>query len=141
MYGISRLHKIIWDFTDASLRQLGAVIAQDNKPIAFFSHKLTQLQTKYTITELEFSSIIETLKEFRGMLWGQRKKVRTDHKNLIRDALGSTSTRVTQWIRLLEEYRPNSVFIKDDPNTVAGAISFLDYDPILTPDRNINYSL
>ena len=75
-------------YTDASTRQLGAVITQDNRPIAFFSRKLSETQQKYSITELELLAIIETLKEFKGMLWGQKINVFTDHKNLMRDALG-----------------------------------------------------
>ena len=39
-------------YTDASTRQLGAVITQDGKPIAFFSRKLSKAQQKYYITEL-----------------------------------------------------------------------------------------
>ena len=31
--------------------------------------------------------------------------------------------------------------MKGDHNTVADAISCLDYNPILNPDRNINYIL
>ncbi len=31
-------------FTDASSKQLGAVISQGKKPIAFFSRKLTEMQ-------------------------------------------------------------------------------------------------
>ena len=37
-------------YTDASTRQLGGVITQDNRPIAFFSRKLTSAQTRYTVT-------------------------------------------------------------------------------------------
>ena len=66
-------------YTDASSRQLGAVITQKERPIAFFSWKLYAAQQKYSVTELELLSIIEMLKEFRGMLWGQRIKVYTDH--------------------------------------------------------------
>ncbi len=68
-------------YTDASSTQLGAVIAQDNKPIAFFSRKLSKSQQKYSVAEIELLAIVETLKEFKGMLWGQDKKVYTDHKN------------------------------------------------------------
>ena len=51
-------------------RQLGVVITQDNRPIAFFSRKLTKAQQRYTVTELELLSIVELLKEFKGMLLG-----------------------------------------------------------------------
>jgi len=59
-------------YTDASKRQFGAVITQDNRPIAFFSRKLNSAQSKYSITKLELLSIVETLKEFKGMLLGQK---------------------------------------------------------------------
>jgi len=50
--------------TDASHTQLGAVISQDDKPIAFYSRKLSPTQTRYTTTEREHLAIVETLKEF-----------------------------------------------------------------------------
>ena len=116
-------------YTDASTRQLGAVITQDEKPIAFFSRKLSKAQQKYSITELELLSIVECLKEFKGMLWGQKLRVYTDHKNLVRDALGLTCDRVYRWRLLLEEYEPEIVYIKGVDNIVADAISRLEYDP------------
>ena len=54
-------------YTDASARQLGAVIVQENRPIAFFSRKLSEMQQKYSVTELELLRIVETLKEFCRM--------------------------------------------------------------------------
>jgi hypothetical protein len=47
------------------------MIIQDNRPIAFFSRKLSKMQQKYSVTEIELLAIVETLKEFKGMLWGQ----------------------------------------------------------------------
>ncbi len=67
-------------YTVTSSTQLGAVIAQDNRPIAFFSRKLSKAQQKYSVTEIELLAIVETLKEFKGMLWGQDIKVFTDHQ-------------------------------------------------------------
>jgi hypothetical protein len=98
-------------YTDTSSTQLGAVITQDNRPIAFFSRKLSKMQQKYNVTEIELLTRVETLKEFKGMLWGQDIKVYTDHKNLTRDALGFTSDRVYCWRLLLEEYAPKIIHI------------------------------
>ena len=47
--------------TDASNKQLGTVISQDNKPIAFYSRIPNPTQISYTTTEIEPSSIVETL--------------------------------------------------------------------------------
>ena len=113
-----------------------AVITQGNKPIAFFSRKLTEMQQRYSVTEIELLAIVETLKEFKGMLWGQRLKVYTDHKNLIQEALGLTSDRFYWWRLLLEEYGPEVVHIKCIHNTVADAISRLDICPVQEEKTN-----
>ena len=42
-------------YTDASDNQLGLVITQKERPIAFFSRKLTKSQRNYTVTERESS--------------------------------------------------------------------------------------
>jgi hypothetical protein len=117
--------KVFEIYTDASSKQLGAV----NRPIAFFSWKLSDAQRKYSVTKIKLLAIVETLKEFKGMLWDQNIKVFTDHANLMRDALGLTLDQVYQWRLLLEEYRPKIVYIKGIHNTIADAVSWLEYDP------------
>jgi hypothetical protein len=99
-------------YTDASAIKLGAVIAQDSRPIAFFSRKLSKAQQKYSVTEIELLTTVETLKECKGVLWGHDVKVYTDHKNPTRDSLGLTSDRVYCWHLLLEEYAPGIIYIK-----------------------------
>jgi hypothetical protein len=121
--------KVFEIYTGALSKQLGAVITQENRPIVFFSQKLPTMQHKYSVTKIELLAIVKTLKEFKGMLWGQSIKVYTDHANLIRDALGMTLDWVYQWKLLLEEYGPKIVYIKGLHNTVADAISRLEYDP------------
>ena len=64
------------------------------------------------------------------MLWGQKLKVYMDHKNLIHDALRVTSGRVYRWRLLLEEFGPKLMHIKGIHNTVANAISRLDFGPV-----------
>jgi hypothetical protein len=50
-------------YTNASDHQLGAVIIQDKKPLAFYLRKPNAAQRRYTTTESELLSIIETCKE------------------------------------------------------------------------------
>ncbi len=83
--------KVFEIYTDASRKKLKAVTTQDNRPIAFFIWKLSVAQHKYNVTKIELLTIVKTLKEFKGILWGQSVKVFTYHKNLMRDALGLTS--------------------------------------------------
>ena len=113
--------------TDASHTQLGAVILQENRPIAFYSRKLNPAQTRYTTTERELLSIVETLKEFRNILLGQQIKVFTDHKNLIYKKFNTE--RVMRWRLLLEEFSPEITYIKGPHNVVADALSRLELTP------------
>ena len=86
------------------------------------------MQQRYSMIKIELLAIAERLKVFKAMLWGQRIKVITDHKNSIQYALGLTSDQVSWWRLLLEEYGPEIVHIKciHNHNTVANAISRLE---------------
>ena len=109
--------------TDASDFQLGAVISQNDKPIAFFSRKLNSAQRNYTTTEKELLSIVECLKEFRNILWGYEIIVYSDHRNLVQAATISESQRVMRWRLLLEEFGPDIRHIAGEDNTIADALS------------------
>ncbi len=90
--------------------------------------------------KIELLAIVETLKEFKGMLWGQSIKMFTDHANLMRDALDLTSDRVYQWRLLLEEYGPETVYVKGIHNIVADVISRLLYDPSVNQTAESYYT-
>ena len=62
--------------------QIGAVISQKGKPVAFYSRKMNSSQQNYTTTDKELVSIVATLKEFRKILLGHQITVYTDHKNI-----------------------------------------------------------
>jgi hypothetical protein len=49
-------------YTDASKKQLGAVIMQEGKPLAFYGRKFNSAQTRYTMGEQELMILLETLK-------------------------------------------------------------------------------
>ena len=116
--------------TDASKVQLGAVISQEGKPIAFYTRKLNPAQTRYTTTERELLSIVECFKEFRNILLGQQIIVYTDHENLTYK--NHNSDRVMRWRLYIEEYAPDLRYIKGENNVVADALSrlpLMDKDP------------
>ena len=86
--------------------------------------KLKPEQTRYTTTEKELLSIVETLKEFRNILLGQKIVVHTDHKNLT--CKNFNTARVMRWRLILEEYGPELRYIKGENNIVADALSRLN---------------
>lgn len=113
-------------YTDASKYQLGGVIAQKDaqeqlRPLAFYSRKLNDAQTRYTTTERELLSIVETLKEFRTILLGQKLVVYTDHKNLTYTDL--KTDRVLRWRLLLEEYGVTIEYVPGVHNIIADVLS------------------
>ena len=120
--------------TDASKVQLGiyACISQEGRPVAFYSRKLNPAQTRYTTTERELLSIVETLKEFRNILLGQQIVVHTDHANLTYKHFNSD--RVMRWRLFIEEYSPDLQYIKGENNVVADALSRLPQQSISCQD-------
>jgi len=117
-------NKVFEIHTDASKTQLGACISQEGRPIAFYSRKLNPAQTRYTTTERELLSIVETLKEFRNILLGQQIIVHTDHENLTYKNFNTD--RVMRWRLFIEEYSPDLRYVKGTKNIVADALSRLD---------------
>jgi hypothetical protein len=103
-------------YTDASDTQLGAVITQDEKPIAFYSRKLNSAQKIYTTGEQELLSIVESLRDLRNILLGYKIIVHTDHKKIT--YAKSTSDRVMRWCLLIEEFGPEFKYIQGKHNLI-----------------------
>ncbi len=110
-------------YTDASQVQLGSVISQENRPIAFYSRKLSPAQTRYTTIEKELLAIVETLKEYKNILLGQKIKIYTDHMNLTYKKY--TSDRVMRWRLIIEEFGPELIYVQGQKNIIADSLSRL----------------
>lgn len=124
--------------TDASELALGAVLEQvdDNGKlegiIAFHSKKFLPAQTRYPIMEKEFLAVIEALKHFRPILYGQKFIIRSDHLNLLslRSPKRIPQKRIAGWLDYLSEYDFDIQHIPGNKNKVADAISRVALDSV-----------
>ena len=107
--------------TDASHYQLGRVISQEGKPIAFYSRKLNDAQTRYTTTERELLGDMETLKAYQNILFGYKLIAHADHKNMVHKTFNTK--RVMRWRLLIEEFGPDLRYIKGKNNIIADVLS------------------
>jgi len=117
---------------DSSDYQLGGVVSQRGKPIAFFSRKLNSAQANYTATDKELLGIVETLKEFRYIVMGHRIILWSYHLVLCRLKTEHYSQRVMRQRLLLEEYGAEIRHIQGENNVVADTLSRLEYDDELS---------
>ena len=116
-----------------AIPSLGAVISQNNKPIAFYSSKFQPAQRQYTTTEHKLFSIIKTFKEFKNILLGQQIVVYIDHKNLTYKNF--TMECIMRWRLLIVEFGPPIEYIKGPTNIVANVLSRLDF---ISSPSNLN---
>ena len=113
--------------------QLGAVLVQKVKPIAFYSIKLFDAQQRYTVTDRQLISIVETLKYFRTILLGKIFRINTDHKNL---TCNNFNTDL-----ILEEYGPGIEYITGKKNIVAYGLSRIPLNGNQETTQNSTYQL
>ena len=83
--------------TDASDKQLGDVIIQNNKHIALSSIRLIKPQCNYTKTQGELLTIVACLQQFRGILFGYEINVFLYHKNLFLITTLNKYQRAVKW--------------------------------------------
>ena len=69
MLAYPKFGEVFHIYADASDTQLG-VIMQNDKPLAFYTRKLNQAQSKYSTGEQELLSLVETFKSFENILMG-----------------------------------------------------------------------
>ena len=102
---------------DASSKGLGAVLSQDEKPLAYASRALTPTQQRYAQIEKETLAIVYGVQKFHRYIYGKTTDVETDHKPLqyiLNKPLHEAPLRlqkmmlILQWYDLKVKYVPGS---------------------------------
>ena len=106
---------------------MGAVLLQDESPIAYASKSLTQCQQNYAQIEKELLAIVFGCTRFHDYIYGiPNVEVETDHKpleSILKKPLHQAPTRLQKMIMTLQRY---SITVRYRPGkelTVADALS------------------
>ena len=67
---------------DASKSGLGAVLLQENNPVAYASRALTEMEQRYAQIEKEMLTIVFRAERFHQYVYGKEVEVQSDHKPL-----------------------------------------------------------
>ena len=113
---------------DASLKGLGAVLLQDNKPVAFASKALTDVETRYANIERELLAVVYGCEKFHTYLFGHSSTVNTDQKPLESIHLKHLTAAPPRLQRMLLRLQPYDLVIRYQPGKsieIADALSRL----------------
>jgi hypothetical protein len=67
---------------NASGVAIGAVLSQDNRPVAYFNDNLNETKRKYSTYDKEFYAIIQALKKWRNYFFPREFLVYSDNQAL-----------------------------------------------------------
>ncbi|GFX51196.1 retrovirus-related Pol polyprotein from transposon 17.6 [Trichonephila clavipes] len=118
-------------FTDAIGVGIGAVLQQNQKPIAFASRTLNKAERNYTVTERECLAVIWALNKFKTYFGPLPTKVITDHAALTKLTNGKNlSRRMIRWALKLSEFNIEWEHRPGVQNVVADLLSRNPVDSI-----------
>ena len=124
---------------DASEKAVGAMLYQEEGPIAFYSRTLNRAERNYATTDREFLALVEAVDHFRYYLLSHKFRAFTDHKALINMVKNPPLTsRHARYITNLEEYNFDLLYKRGEENVAADTISRLVGANIETVD-NLDY--
>lgn len=109
-------------YTDASELACGGILKQGDKYINIFSRKFTDTESRYSIPEKEFLSILYSLKHFKNIILGTKIKIFNDNKNAV-NYRKMKSNRIQRMSYFLEEFDIELEHIPGSYNVAADGLS------------------
>ena len=103
---------------DASQVGIGGVLLQDDRPIAFESHRLSSTERNYSTADRELYAVVYCLKKWRCYVQnGHPTTIYTDHKpNVTIDTKYDLSPRQVRWIEYTQQFNLEWKWIKQGRN-------------------------
>lgn len=111
---------------DASKFSLGAVILQENKPIAYASRAITDAETRYAQIEKELLAVTFGLERFNQYTYGVDIVVENDHKpleSILKKPLSQAPPRLQRLLPRLQKYTFNFKYRPGKELVIADTLS------------------
>ncbi len=111
---------------DASQHGLGAVLLQDDHPIAYASRSLTQGERNYAQIEKELLSVVYAMEKFHVCTYGRPIMVQNDHKPLVpiqKKMISKVPMRLQRMLMRLQNYTYEIIYVPGKELHLADALS------------------
>ena len=111
---------------NAISKGLGAVLLQDEKPLAYASRAFTPTQQRYAQREKETLAIVNGVQKFYQYIYGRATDVETDHKPLqciLNKPLHEAPMRLQKMMLILQRYDLKVKYVPGSELSVADALS------------------
>ena len=111
---------------DSSKDGLGAVLLQDDHPIAYASRALTTTEQHYAQIEKELLSVVFALTRFHQYTYGRPVTVQNDHKPLVtiqHKAIAKAPVRLQRMLMRLTDYEYTIIHLPGKDMHLADALS------------------
>jgi hypothetical protein len=120
-------------YCDASGIDLGCVLMQEGRVIAYASRQLKRHEEHYLTHDLELAAMVHALKIWRHYLLGNTCHIYTDHKSLKYIFTQSElNMRQRRWLELIKDYDLEVHYHPGKANVVADALSRKNHCNCLT---------
>ncbi|XP_022973897.1 uncharacterized protein LOC111472489, partial [Cucurbita maxima] len=109
---------------DASGVGIGAVLMQNQRPLMFFSEKLTGASLRYPTYDKELYALVRALQTWQHYLWPKEFIIHTDHESLKHLRVqNKLNRRHAKWLEFIETFPYVIKYKQGKENIVADALS------------------
>ena len=112
-------------YCDASKDELGCVLIQSGRVVAYGSQQLKNHEQSYPTHDMELATIVVALKIWLHYLYGEQFEVFSDHKRMkYIFTQEDLNMRQCKWMEYLEDYEFTLHYHLSKENVVADALSW-----------------